>query len=109
MNPNSDDQTPTGDSAAIDTALPLTELLEQTREQFRAKYSTEPRWMAAAPGWVNMIGEHTDYNDGFVLPMAIERYVVMAAAPSDDDEQWGGIRLRQLDGRSRGAYPLESG
>jgi galactokinase len=38
--------------------------------------------MAAAPGRVNVIGEHTDYNDGFVLPMAIERYTVIAAAPS---------------------------
>lgn len=38
-----------------------------------------PQWVVAAPGRVNLIGEHTDYNDGFVLPMAIERYVVIAA------------------------------
>ena len=36
-----------------------------------------------APGRVNIIGEHTDYNDGFVFPMAIERYTVIAAAPND--------------------------
>ena len=35
--------------------------------------------MVAAPGRVNLIGEHTDYNDGFVLPMAIERHIVIAA------------------------------
>ena len=42
-----------------------------------------PAWIVAAPGRVNLIGEHIDYNDGFVLPMAIERYVVMAAVPAN--------------------------
>jgi galactokinase len=50
--------------------------------QFSQKYGRPPRWIAAAPGRVNVIGEHTDYNDGFVLPMAIERYTVMAADSS---------------------------
>ncbi len=47
--------------------------------QFEEIYGRPPRWIVAAPGRVNVIGEHTDYNDGFVLPMAIERYAVMAA------------------------------
>jgi galactokinase len=47
--------------------------------EFAKKFGRRPRWIAAAPGRVNVIGEHTDYNDGFVLPMAIERYAVMAA------------------------------
>ncbi|HEY2328911.1 MAG TPA: galactokinase [Verrucomicrobiae bacterium] len=47
--------------------------------EFQKHYGRPPRWIAAAPGRVNVIGEHTDYNDGFVLPMAIERYAVMAA------------------------------
>jgi galactokinase len=46
---------------------------------FEKTYGRPPRWIVAAPGRVNVIGEHTDYNDGFVLPMAIERYTVMAA------------------------------
>ncbi len=46
---------------------------------FEEIYGRPPRWIVAAPGRVNVIGEHTDYNDGFVLPMAIERYAVMAA------------------------------
>ena len=47
--------------------------------EFQKEYGRPPRWIVAAPGRVNVIGEHTDYNDGFVLPMAIERYAIMAA------------------------------
>jgi galactokinase len=45
--------------------------------------ATSPR-VAVAPGRVNLIGEHTDYNDGFVLPMAIESSVRIAFAPRPD-------------------------
>jgi galactokinase len=52
---------------------------EHSAELFVKCFGREPRWLVAAPGRVNLIGEHTDYNDGFVLPMAIERYTVIAA------------------------------
>ena len=52
--------------------------MDRTSELFRRCFGHEPRWIVAAPGRVNLIGEHTDYNDGFVLPMAIERYIVIA-------------------------------
>jgi len=55
------------------------ELTARVSKQFTQTCGRPPRWIAAAPGRVNVIGEHTDYNDGFVLPMAIERYTVMAA------------------------------
>jgi galactokinase len=50
---------------------------------FQDRYGTRPR-VFRAPGRVNLIGEHTDYNDGFVLPMAIDRETVVAAAPRPD-------------------------
>lgn len=62
--------------------MTLDQLAEQTASDFKRAFQREPQWIAAAPGRVNLIGEHTDYNDGFVLPMAIERYTVIAAAPN---------------------------
>jgi galactokinase len=57
----------------------LKELAAHVTAEFQKHYGRAPRWIVAAPGRVNVIGEHTDYNDGFVLPMAIERYAIMAA------------------------------
>ena len=57
--------------------------LEQLSEKFRSRYSTTPRFFQA-PGRVNLIGEHTDYNDGFVMPFAIDRRAVAAGAIRDD-------------------------
>ncbi|MGY4683487.1 galactokinase [Micromonospora aurantiaca (nom. illeg.)] len=51
---------------------------------FRQRYGTEPAGRWAAPGRVNLIGEHTDYNDGFVLPFALPLRTVVAAAPALD-------------------------
>lgn len=47
---------------------------------FRATWGSDPEFVARAPGRVNLIGEHTDYNDGFVLPCAIEFEAVVAAS-----------------------------
>lgn len=51
---------------------------------FKQQFGRPPRWLARAPGRVNLIGEHTDYNDGFVLPMAIEQAIWVAFTPRDD-------------------------
>ena len=85
------------------TTMTLDELGQQTAQQFTRTYGRPPRWMAAAPGRVNVIGEHTDYNDGFVLPMAIDRYTVIAAAPAADDD--GQIQLHSTAGN--GAISLD--
>jgi galactokinase len=51
---------------------------------FERRFGQSPRWVVRAPGRVNLIGEHTDYNDGFVLPLAIDRAVWIALRPRDD-------------------------
>ena len=55
-----------------------TDRREKIKKAFRDEYGTEAR-LFRAPGRVNIIGEHTDYNDGFVLPFAIDRDSVAAA------------------------------
>jgi galactokinase len=59
---------------------------------FRERAGRDPDGVWAAPGRVNLIGEHTDYNDGFVLPVAIDRLVLAAASRRDD----GRLRLWSL-------------
>ena len=53
----------------------------RARARFVATYGTEPALMVRAPGRVNLIGEHTDHQDGFVLPIAIDRALWLALSP----------------------------
>src|SRR3954471_22451725 len=55
------------------------------RDEFQRHYGIHPRLIVRAPGRVNLIGEHTDYNDGYVLPVAIDRATYVAARPRDDE------------------------
>ncbi|HEY9898406.1 MAG TPA: galactokinase [Pantanalinema sp.] len=57
---------------------------ERVHASFRAHFGATPDWMVRAPGRVNLIGEHTDYNDGFVFPAAIDREVVLGARHRGD-------------------------
>jgi len=68
-------------------------LAGKAARSFSEHYGSDPAYIVAAPGRVNLIGEHTDYNDGFVLPSAIDRQVVLAAAPRQDDT----VHLHALD------------
>ncbi|HEY3232307.1 MAG TPA: galactokinase [Roseiflexaceae bacterium] len=59
--------------------------VDSIRAQFEQHYGIHPRLMVRAPGRVNLIGEHTDYNDGFVFPAAIDRATYVAARPREDN------------------------
>lgn len=57
---------------------------EQIEKIFREKFQRSPVKMVRSPGRVNIIGEHTDYNQGYVLPAAIDKAVWLALAPRED-------------------------
>ncbi|MEZ4670978.1 MAG: galactokinase [Anaerolineae bacterium] len=59
-------------------------LQQQVTDEFSRIFGSQPAFVTRAPGRVNIIGEHTDYNDGFVLPMAINRAAWIALRPRDD-------------------------
>ena len=62
----------------------VTAVADRAAQEFRARHGAEPTGVWHAPGRVNLMGEHTDYNDGWVLPFALDRGVVVAAARRDD-------------------------
>lgn len=61
-------------------------LTERTIAGFRSHYGYEPTGVWSAPGRANLIGEHTDYNNGFVLPFGIDRRTYVAIAPRTDQK-----------------------
>ncbi|MBX9717824.1 MAG: galactokinase [Microbacteriaceae bacterium] len=96
----------------------MTDIRDDAREGFEVVFGTAPDGLWSAPGRVNLIGEHTDYNEGFVLPFAIDRRTVVALGVRDDRrvrvastfaDELAEIDLDQLSPESLGgwsAYPL---
>jgi galactokinase len=72
----------------LEKAPPPKALAIRARSAFGERFGTEASVVAIAPGRVNLIGEHTDYNGGFVLPMAIDRVCAVAAAPGTRRGRW---------------------
>ena len=76
--------------------------LDALRDAFGQMSARAPRFFRA-PGRVNLIGEHVDYSEGFVLPMAIDRATVAAAAPRGDRT----VRIRSLDRAESAEFDLD--
>ena len=70
---------------------------------FARRFAREPQGLAKAPGRVNLIGEHTDYNEGFVLPVAIDRTVIVAFAARSD----GQVRVYSLGFDKEDSFSLD--
>lgn len=77
---------------------------EQVLSTFRANFGGDPALLARAPGRVNLIGEHTDYNDGFVFPAAIDRAIYIAARPRNDRE----VHLVSIDFADETVFSLDA-
>ncbi len=79
------------------TTLPTGRAVDRrVRHELQQRFGTAPTWLVRAPGRVNLIGEHTDYNGGFVLPMAIDRAVWLALRPQAAPRV--GVRAMDFDG-----------
>ena len=61
-------------------------LIQNTTEHFEKLFHTEPEYVFLSPGRINIIGEHVDYNDGFVLPAAINKYVCIAISSNKNSK-----------------------
>ena len=71
---------------------------------FQECFGEAPAYVVRAPGRVNLLGEHVDYNDGFVLPIAIDREVWLAFSPSDTDQ----TTLRAVDMSENASFTLQT-
>ncbi len=78
--------------------------LHRLQQAFTSHFQQQHQHIFQAPGRVNLIGEHTDYNDGFVLPCAINFYTWVLAAPRDDQQ----IRVLALDYQQHDQFDLPS-
>ncbi|MFZ1770574.1 MAG: galactokinase family protein, partial [Caldilinea sp.] len=74
----------------------------QMAAEFMRLYGGEPTLWTRAPGRVDLMGSHTDYNAGFILTMTIDRDTWIAARPRDD----GRIRLHSLNVQGGGEFDL---
>jgi galactokinase len=75
----------------------------RVEQAFGQQFQTAPSLIVRAPGRVNLIGEHTDYNDGFVLPLAIDRAVWIALRPRADRQ----VQVHSLDFGNCGVFSLD--
>ena len=88
-------------SRTLDKKSNQTSLITQKFEEI---FGGPPTFIAAAPGRVNLIGEHTDYNDGYVFPVAIDKYINIAARKRPDR----GVTLHALDVDASWEFSLDT-
>ncbi|RME94491.1 MAG: galactokinase family protein, partial [Verrucomicrobia bacterium] len=60
--------------------------MEDIQRRFREQFGTDPVCVTRAPGRVEVLGNHTDYNQGLVMASAVDKFVTIAASPRPDNE-----------------------
>ena len=76
---------------------------DNLEQEFTNRFGYSPEFIVSAPGRVNLIGEHTDYNDGFVFPVAIDKYIHIAASTRSDRQ----VHLHALDMDEEALFGLD--
>src|SRR5579863_5562607 len=79
------------------------ERISEVERKYKELFGSSPEIVVRAPGRVNLIGEHTDYNDGFVFPAAIDHDVLIAATPRDDRQ----VRAYALNFEQSSTFTLD--
>ncbi len=85
------------------SSIGTADLKTTVRSAFQAQYGSVPSFIARAPGRVNIIGEHTDYNEGFVLPAAMDRAIFIAGKKRADNI----INIQSLDYQGSTSFSLD--
>ena len=91
----------------IDEPAPHDERIERLIAAFERRYGRRPEGIAEAPGRVNLIGEHVDYNDGMVLPFAINRSVMCAWRGETDLIGWESLEGEPGSGAVTNSHSFE--
>ena len=79
-------------------------LSNRLEQEFNDRFGQPPEFIVSAPGRVNLIGEHTDYNDGFVFPVAIDKYLHIAGSKRSDRQ----VHLHALDMNAGCTFSLDT-
>jgi len=81
----------------------LKQLISENEANFRKEFSSNPVLTAAAPGRINIIGEHPDYNNGLSMPAAINRWVLISISKREDKE----VHVKSSNFEERFIFKLE--
>jgi galactokinase len=87
----------------IEEQLDLHDLLDRNREYFISVFNKDPELIAAAPGRINIIGEHTDYNQGLAMPAGINRWILVGFSARKDKE----VHIRSRNFKSGFDFTLD--